>query len=68
MSQHPEGKSKKSGGKSESGKASNVKSGHGNAREKSPKKQSVILDCNIAVAVLVKFSGRYAFDNIKSRL
>jgi hypothetical protein len=38
MSQHPEDKSKKSGGKSESGKSSNVKSGHGNAREKSPKK------------------------------
>ncbi len=29
MSQHPEDKSKKSGGKSEPGKASNVKSGHG---------------------------------------
>lgn len=38
MSQHPEDKSKKSGGKSEPGKSSNVKSGHGNASEKSPKK------------------------------
>ena len=43
MSQHPEDKSKKSGSKTdsnkiESGKASNVKSGHGNAREKSPKR------------------------------
>lgn len=38
MSQHPEDKSKKSGGKSESGKSSNLKSGHRNAREKSPKR------------------------------
>jgi len=38
MSQHPEDRSKKSSGKSESGKSSNVKSGHGNAREKSAKK------------------------------
>lgn len=38
MSQHPEDRSKKSSSKSESGKASNVKSGHGNAREKSSKK------------------------------
>jgi len=38
MSQHPEDKSKKSGGKSASGKSSNVKSGHGNAREKGSKK------------------------------
>jgi len=38
MSHHPEDNSKKSVGKSESGKASNVKSGHGNAREKSAKK------------------------------
>lgn len=33
MSQHPEQKSEKSSTKSQPGKASNVKSGHGNARE-----------------------------------
>lgn len=38
MSQHPEDKSKKSSSKSESGKSSNLKSGHGNAREKGSKK------------------------------
>ncbi len=43
MSQHPEDKSKtdkskKSADNSTSGKSSNVKSGHGNAREKSPRK------------------------------
>lgn len=40
MSQHPEDKGKKSSGKKSesSGKASNLKSGHGNAREKGAKK------------------------------
>jgi len=37
MSQHPEDKSKKSSGKSQPGKESNLKSGHGNAREQSRK-------------------------------
>ncbi|MES2825168.1 MAG: hypothetical protein V4732_16310 [Pseudomonadota bacterium] len=37
MSQHPEQKSKKSTTKSEPGKASNEKSGHGNAREQGKK-------------------------------
>lgn len=37
MSQHPEQKSEKSSTKSQPGKASNVKSGHGNAHEQGRK-------------------------------
>lgn len=37
MSQHPEQKSEKATNKSQPGKASNEKSGHGNAREKGKK-------------------------------